>query len=533
MSVPDHTIAALLNSLETSADRCWIVRGNDMPEAKDPADLSALDSDAGDSIVFCRGLPWLSESCSHRWLGDRLFCFPDGVPHRRRIAIVSSRLRQRLDQETWWFDLLRTLTLRMTPDGEALLIADDTAPCDAVARSATLFGRTVIHFLPHEHALHHEASLGYWIETCLRMPEQSEDNAGDRLRYRVSVSPELDAGRHLSSSFRAATDEVHGLATSAARTPGSQLTGSQLPDSIPLRDRLLFAAAEEIYVFSCRANGTVAQLLKQHCNDGDRQKVPLLIASNSDGELPTTVKDLGCGWVPWLLQPYRSEETAGKRVLATSNESTPLHRIEKRQSDDDAGPLIDAQEWLHHWTRPARGPWPGETANDYLDAQILRTGEANRSALATLLRIVASGRLIASAEGIRGGHSVVAFTHVPLKEFRKRRLFRKHRHRFDFEPWGIAVQKTSLLQYGLRPVLYGDDKEWNELHSDDRPFFQKASQGGASSDFDECEWRIVGDLDLKQLPSSSVVVFADNDAAAAVLREQCGWKVVVVPDAEA
>ncbi len=121
-------------------------------------------------------------------------------------------------------------------------------------------------------------------------------------------------------------------------------------------------------------------------------------------------------------------------------------------------PLQNPNEWLLHWTRAATGPWPGETSEEFLDALILQTETADHSAVTTLLRILSEGILRASAEGIRGSFPVVAFTGVPLQEFRKRRVFRKHRHRFDFEPWGIAIRRNSLVSLGIRPVIYGTKK---------------------------------------------------------------------------
>ena len=73
--------------------------------------------------VVSLGLPWLSADCSLRWTGARYFFWPQGVPPQRRVSIISSRLKQRLDEESWWFDLLRTATLRLDPAVDLLVVA--------------------------------------------------------------------------------------------------------------------------------------------------------------------------------------------------------------------------------------------------------------------------------------------------------------------------------------------------------------------------------------------------------------------------
>jgi hypothetical protein len=124
----------------------------------------------------------------------------------------------------------------------------------------------------------------------------------------------------------------------------------------------------------------------------------------------------------------------------------------------------------------------------------------------------------------------VAFTGVPLQEFRKRRVFRKHRHRFDFEPWGIAIRKNSLISRGVRPVIYGDDEVWESLNQEDRPFFQKATSGGATNNSEELEWRAIGDVHLSELSASDVCVFVDSTDAARLVSFHSPWEVIVVPE---
>jgi hypothetical protein len=122
---------------------------------------------------------------------------------------------------------------------------------------------------------------------------------------------------------------------------------------------------------------------------------------------------------------------------------------------------------------------------------------------------------------------VVAFTAVPLTEFRHRRIFRGHRQRYDFEPWGLAIRRSALP--GLRPVIYGCSDDWKSLPIADRPWFQKATLDGITDTVAEQEWRVAGDLDLQPLSDRDVVVFVDTPTDAVNLQPECRWPVMVLP----
>jgi hypothetical protein len=252
----------------------------------------------------------------------------------------------------------------------------------------------------------------------------------------------------------------------------------------------------------------------------------VLLACDERGSLPELATELPVGWVPWILQPAMLPEQSNE----AANVQSPVNTTTDRDPAFIHNPLQNPNDWLLHWTRAAAGPWPGETSEDFLDALILRTETADHSAVTTLLRILSEGILRASSEGIRGSFPVVAFTGVPLHEFRKRRVFRKHRHRFDFEPWGIAIRKNSLMSRGVRPVIYGDDEVWSSLNHEDRPYFQKATAGGATNNSEELEWRATGDVDLSQFLPADVCVFVDSTDAARMVSFHSPWEVIVVPE---
>lgn len=510
MTIDLDSIAAALSEMPDRLGRRFVPTVNDQPAVESPGSPDSQDvtldsnrpSPCGGS--FWIGLPWLSLECSRRWVGDRLFFFSSAVPDTKRIAAVSSRLRQRLDLESWWFDLLRTAILQCDSRTEALVVANSTATCPAVSRASTLFGRPIFRFdVSLQRAMNTSQDLRRWLVTCLDNVAVNQTDRTLSQETRILVSPEIKLSDRPS--------------------PDLEL------NHIPVCDRLLFAAASRIQVLSCRTQGNVEELVRAHLHDGERQQVPLWIASNAAGELPAVVADMPAGCIPWLVAPCPPDagsEVSPSPAYSDDRQSLNLNAVRPMAA---TSPLSNPDEWLLHWTRAPRGAWPGESEADFLDALILRSESADRSVLATLLKIIADGKLLASSEGIRGGYSVVALTAVPLTEFRSRRVFRKHRHRYDFEPWGIAIQKEQLRRIGVRSVIYGEDEDWRQLELNDRAFFQKATRTGATSNINELEYRSVGSIDLSQFPKNAVCIFVGDSAVAELVSRHCCWPVIVVP----
>jgi len=507
----DSLIDKLALTLSCSPGRFVVVtRGEILVTDQAPGKISSSPYEPS-LVAFSRGVPWVSEACSQRWLGTRWLCFPGGIPGERRLAMVSSRIRQRLDHETWWFDLLRTLTLQCDPAAETLLVAKTTTAFEAACRAAQLFGRPVIRFDVFAGSFPSaETAVRSWLKTCLcsdAMPSRQQHNLNTT---DVAVSPELD--------LRDGSDE--------------SAVGS-LMAHIPVSDRLLFVSASRTHVLACRPHGHVFELIGHHLRDQELRDHPLVIAGDAAGQMPACVSELPTGWIAWLLERWNSHAPADSVSPLTEDREqaaqiTSKNR-ERRGTVKDSCPLSDPESWLLHWTRARTGPWPGESTEDFLDTMILQSEWADRSALATLLRIISGRTLLASSEGIRGRHLVVAFTAVPLSEFRARRVFRKHRHRFDFEPWGVAVEKSAIIALGAEPVIYGQDEDWQKLEPSRRPHFQKATKGGATCNSEEREWRTTGDVDLCRIPRDSVHIFVENAKAADLVSRHCDWDVIIVP----
>lgn len=517
---PAMPLREICESLLEAAVQYWLasaaVQGRTaMIWTKEPA--------ANRSPALTAGLPWLSAVENLRRIGRRLIWWPQGIPTLRRIGLASSRLSRQLDQHTRWFDLLRTLMLRVDPATECLCLVDDTAAVRAATRAALLLQRPVLQLQLHKSPDSFDrCGMQRWIaeRTSDERPEQTDqevDPSQETSNWKAVVSPELripELTRKLENEYYSEVQHV------------------------PFRDRLQFCISERLCILECHAGGNIESLIVHHLCRSQRstlaQQGPTALEPADSEPVIQLVREAmtdriqevsRCSrtLVPWIVDPLW-DIACPPLVPPPVRHSSPVRQLV------GSTPLNSPDDWLLHWTRARPGAWPGQTTEEWLDELILGCVTADRSAFAALLRIMGDGCLKASSQGIRGGYCVVSFTEVPLHEFRQRRIFRRHRHRYDFEPWGIGIRRHVLEDCGARPVCYGDDADWQQLPEQLRPWYQKATAGdGPTNNLQEREWRIVGDLSLKAISAADICLFADTQAAADILSQQTQSMVVVVP----
>lgn len=497
---------------------------SDVPSRQFDASGRGPASDGRQSVISHRnqkrpaatiGLPWLTIETSRNWIGHRILFWPRGVPPQRRIGVVSSRLGRQWDRHPRWFDLMRTAVLQIDGDRECLCVVTETDVAKVSLRAAQLFQKPCLSFqISSAPLLQQPAEILNWLRDISANPDA--ENPMDRFMVPVAVSPPI-----------ALVDD---------RSSGS--CGDF--ESFPIADRLNFAVCDRLMILKMRSGGNMEQLIRRHLSDHERSANLIMLAEeDSDKKCPLPLSDDGSlnSVVRWIVHDRsrsavdRSSSTAGMSE-ATSGQ-TSAAKFEETESHRPAladGPLVKPSDWLLHWTRDRKGPWPDQDIHDWLDELLLGCPGAKRSAFASLLRIISEMRLRSSDEGIRGGTSVVSFTEVPLSEFRQRRVYRTHRLRYDFEPWGIAIRRRALAGCGAVRVVYGDEREWDALPPDTRWTFQKATAGsGATDNLAEREWRIRGDLVLSEFSHDDLCCFVDTAEAAQILAQQTDRTVIVVP----
>ncbi|MCB2198511.1 hypothetical protein KQI63_03845 [bacterium] len=181
--------------------------------------------------------------------------------------------------------------------------------------------------------------------------------------------------------------------------------------------------------------------------------------------------------------------------------------------------------WLVHWTRSTPDPWPGEATHEFYSALVQSGRDYPRDAFATLTRIVTERRLRGTRWRMPMAQPLVSFTSLPPWEMVHRMTWRKRYARPAFEPYGVAVHRDALSQFGGRSVRYGAAEERVSLSALDRLFFQVQSDVGADWQGEQ-EWRIRGDLELPPQGSDQVKLLVPSESEAERLRTVSPFEVV-------
>lgn len=343
----------------------------------------------------------------------------------------------------------------------------------------------------------------------------------------------------------------------------------------PIHDRLLCEQSDELIVLNLRKGGNWHSLLKERLETGRRGVILVDLPDLEGASVRTELVKLGAVlWNPGdteglpfsvcgseqsvvtagdLAQKQGMIQKVGRKHCAklpaghSGNDTRSLVEPCQQQTSDgrrivELVPFPSAENWsfLSHSTRACPGPWPDQTEDDYIDSLFDDRSDSDHSSLMTLERIINSRRLIAAKRIARGGHSVVSFTSVPLIEIPSLRIYRHHRTRWDFEPYGICIRKEWLIERAARPVIYGDKATWKTLNESDRPYFQPKRSGEKEHSAElgpdkvdwsiEKEWRHYGDVDLTSLAENDAMLFVPNYAAAKYLATVSPWPITLWPD---
>lgn len=431
-----------------------------------------------------RGFPSGNAACFYNWFGPRLVLSPaalQGVPVR---GVISSRLSRALDTLPDWFFQLRA-AVADTLDQEFVMVFRQAAGAALVGRAAELFGKRPLYV--HLETTQNEVTA--WLGTCLRRTTRPSDPDSAH----IYVSPPF-------AQCPPALDEI----------------GCR---DIPSHDRMLVAGCDTLHALYVRNHGNFHRLLRIRLAHESSPRPWLRVAIGCQTPASVHAELMDAGAVGWALPHPQPTLIADGQA----------HDVPSRWTRTPQW-LADGH-YLTHCTRRRAGPWPDQTEREYCDDLILRRDDANHSALAALRRIARTKRLIAGGTAVRGNTAVVSFTAVPLSELHALRVFRPHRGRWDFEPYGLCIEREALRRLGARPVSYVRDT--GAQPSSDLPYHQKArstTRGGSAIDWTvECEWRHHGDVCLDQIANEAICLFVPTSADAAELRPLVPWPVLILP----
>lgn len=473
--------------------------GPNLKQASTVANRLAQLRHAGAALTL--GIPETAPNTVANWIGDRLAFWLDGVPAQRRMGLLSSHLGHELEKRTAWFTALRAACTKLNADDDILVTCATVTADRFVRRCHELFG---IRLLDVQFPKKGISTLRQWGDAILHEHHDATRPGLTRLILSPGVS-----------------------ADGPPEEPGIDY---------PIADRAVIALSQRLLVLSLKPRGRLLPLLHRRLGQKNWPVASVALAlGNGLVEKKTAAPLLDQGAVGWVLL-----DTLPTKHRA--NVETPVNAItnsdQHQRQDSKAAPIIptpSVERWsfLTHCTRRIDGPWPDQPEEEYFDDLILDREPSDHSALAALLRIVTERRIIASSAAIRGAAPVVSFTAVPLADIPKMRVFRAHRSRWDFEPYGICIMREWLENHDTRPVIYGDQQTWQSLADKDRPFFQvdatRSADNEARIDWTaEQEWRHLDDVHLTGVPTDAALVFVPTEHEAAAVAPKSPWPIVVL-----
>lgn len=416
----------------------------------------------------------LDDSVLYRSKSIRLALVPHELPLGGIASIHSSRRRTDLEKQTVWFDHLRTALVAVRRRGLSLLTSEKTTCHKFVKRGAQLMGIPLFVL-----KLAKRQSLDQWSDEILtQCPNEST----------ISISPEI--------------------------------SNSQLAE--PPIDYFSMMFSNCVFVIAAKKNGNTHSSAREALQSPDRDKI-IFVANANDLVDATVLGELSrLGAVNWCLLGQNAEVKKAVEPREAANESETSRVIPLNEWNESS-------EFVFHCTRQRRGAWPDQSELELVD-QLLASEAERRSACDVLMRITSMQKLIASNDLNRAKTRVVCFTARSLEDVKSMRVFRSHLSKWDFEPFGVGIRKSVVLELGGREVQYGTDESYAQLAADDRPFFQPAvgkSKSSAPIDWTkESEWRVLGDINLGQLSMNDVILFVSDVQSAR--RLQSVWDGAIV-----
>lgn len=291
------------------------------------------------------------------------------------------------------------------------------------------------------------------------------------------------------------------------------------PHSIPIwfdpdatsGDELLFSLCDELRVLSIRPKGQIERLVDHFCARAAGPQIWSLV----DGKVPGAAKKT----------PNRSQRIISWHLLPPQTGPLTEGLFNQRAGVQPAiKQLGDWQfEFLSHWTRSPPRRWPDQNQMSQFDP-LFFSGTQSFSPLATLLRILTTRKLLSNGDLVSQKQRVICFTEVPLRDFPSRRIYRSHLSRWDFEPWGISIRKSTLTRLKARPVTYHSKNPKIPAS----PHYDRAVLRHSADWKMEREWRVMGDIDLNRIGRQDAVIFVPDVAAAKTLAPYSQWPFVIV-----
>lgn len=474
------------------------------------------------------------------WLGPRHYQLIGAADPRPRceqrwVAIVASHRQRWPESDRGWLQALDCALMQIAKRDQTLLVSRQSPSGPLIADRARLLGCRLIELeVPESHTAHRSPALRRQASRHANCPNERpstpqmdppsgrdalEPERADPWMRRLVLAPPLE---------RADCLEPWQTWGQAHVPPASDL------QRLPLIDRALMVLADEVRVIAWRCGGRTDRLIQRRLADARFPRGSIYLAMESHGcPTPSMVDRLSQGAVGWIVPSDHlaaaAPPSSTAREADSATTSVPvvaIHRVAALRA------AAENWRWLTHCVRARQGAWPDQSEPGY-HAELL-TPDAKTTfdgPLATLVRILEQPRLLATTFLKRSSTPTLSFSAVPLPQLLTRRRFRSHLQRWDWEPYGLCIDRAWLHQRGARPVCYGDEQAWNQMPSEDQPFFQP-STGRRDAWDNEQEWRAIGDLRLAEIPWDCAWVFVPTRQEAQRIASISRWPIALVSSFE-
>ena len=312
--------------------------------------------------------------------------------------------------------------------------------------------------------------------------------------------------------------------------------GEREINKIPIHDLASVFLSNHLFVLELRDGGKIAQLLEQRlrCLDIPKGTTYLSLRTINSPKSRQTIRTdwLDRGAIGWL-NPRNPDLSESHSKLQTGNIGCgPLTESRKNETYQPIFPIrlfrSESAQFLIHCTRSRRGPWPDQSIDQFHDELMQSPWETQPTVLETLQKILTQQRLIATNNFRQGNIDTVCFSSNEITELLSMRKFQSHLARWDWEPYGIMIERAWLESNGAKQVSYIDRANAKHMSKDALAFCQVVSGDSNSTDWQtEKEWRIAGDVRLTKVPLSKAIVFVQTYSEARALQPISRWPIVV------
>lgn len=298
---------------------------------------------------------------------------------------------------------------------------------------------------------------------------------------------------------------------------------------LPFLDRAIVALSHQLFVLDIDPAGKTAALIERRLCTPEFPKGSVFLVHSTRTEPVKKQRwiksQLDRGAVAWLgREPSQTKEKIhcrsttqfcrvpifSSRLLTTTNKS-----------------------FLIHCTRARQGAWPDQSPAQFYDELLIKPWLATPSPFESLLRILESKRLVATSHLKQGTTPTISFTQRSLHELLNTRTFESHLARWDWEPYGLMIDRDWLAGVGCQPVTYLKREEYKHLPPEKRQFTQPYEDSNATEKKGrdwrvEQEWRLPCDLRLYQIPFSKAIVFVKHQWEATALATVSHWPICYI-----